>query len=150
MKERLTIGCRARVKTLEEKIKQEGPGFFANEDHWRKEYGGREVLLTERSHGGEFSAIVLGKDVDKLEKEKTGIVDNEIAWISEDDLILVNKDFEENLDFIDWYQEHEDDFCPDCLTWRPDSLTWRPDQSSSCPNKSCPSHFEDQILSPLE
>jgi hypothetical protein len=138
MKTRLTVGCRARILTLKEKLKQEGPKFPANENFWRKQYGGHEVLLIERCTNGDFSALVLGKEVKELKKEDHRTVIDSIAWVSEDDLKLVDQNFNANLDFIDWYQEHEDEFCPDCGVWFPEnSLT---DDDVQCPNKECPGY----------
>lgn len=132
---RLTVGCRTRILTIEEKPKQTGSGFVSNEDSWRKEFGGREVLLVERSHGS-FDVLLLGEGVRTLEKEKAGIVDDEMAWIDEDDMELIDRDFTTNLDYIDWYQEHADDFCPDCRVWFPDNGR----DDASCPNQKCYSH----------
>jgi hypothetical protein len=118
---RLTIGCRARILTLIERPSRNGKkGHFLNEDSWRRNYGGREVLLIERTTGGDFSVMLLGKGVTKLKRKDPNTVVNKMAWIPEEDLVLVDRNFDKNLDFIDWYQEHEDDFCPDCGTWFPD------------------------------
>jgi len=134
-KHRLTIGMRARILTLQEKPKKNRH----DASFWCEEYGGRDVLLTERNSSGSFAAMVLGKGVTKLEKEKTGIVANEVAWVDEDDLILVGRDFDANLDFIDWYKEHEYDFCPDCLAWRPEN-----EFDEQCPNEKCPGRLYDE------
>jgi len=118
-KERLTIGCRARVLTIKKKPKRTGPNYYANEDSWRKEYGGREVLLTERISGGAFSVMLLGKEVTELKTEDSKTVADEMAWVPEEDLELINRDFDTNMEFIDWYQEHKYEFCPDCGAWFP-------------------------------
>ncbi len=133
---RLTIGCRARIITIEEKPKQTGPGFCSNEDSWRSGYGGREVLLKERSRQS-FSVMLLGEGIKTLEKEKAGIVADEMAWIDEDDLELVDMDFDTNLDYMDWYQEHEDEFCFDCGAWFPENGR----DGASCPNQKCPGRY---------
>lgn len=138
-KGRLTVGCRARILKLKEKPKRKGPEYTSNEDYWRKIYGGHEVLLKTRSSSG-FDVMVLGKGVKKLKKEAPNTVINEVAWVSEEDMELVDKDFDINLDFMDWYQDHEEDFCPDCLAWYPDR--YKP--NAVCPNEKCPSnHLED-------
>ena len=143
---RLTVGCRARILTLEKKPEQKGQNFDSNESDWRKDYGNREVLLKERSSSGGFSVMLLGSDVKDLEREKSGIVDDLMAWVPEGDLELINKDFGTNLDFMDWYEEHGDDFCSDCLGWFPNNGVQDPKtgEDFKCPNKACPSnHPED-------
>lgn len=131
-KSRLTIGCRARM---------------LNTSHWGDDYAGREVLLKERSPGsGDFDVMILGKGVKELEREKSGIVTNEIAWVPESALELIDKDFDTNLDFMDWYTEHEDDFCPNCLAWFPGYD--EPQESGEylkCPNKECPSNNPEDL-----
>jgi len=126
-KQRLTIGCRARI---------------LKESSWYEDIGEQEILLKERSSGGDFAVIVLGKGVKELEKEKTGIVENEVAWVSERDMKLINRDFDTNLDFMDWYVEHEDDFCSDCLGWFPNNGREDPEtgEDFKCPSKECPSN----------
>ena len=136
-KHRFTVGCRARILTLAEKPPQTETkdGHYMNESSWRKDYGDREVILVERSHGT-FTVMLLGEGVKKLKKEDPHTVDDEMAWIDEEDMVLVDKDFDTNLDFIDWYQEHEDEFCGDCGAWFPENgRDW-----FLCPNKECPSH----------
>ncbi len=132
-KQRLTVGCRAHIITIEEKPKQTGPGFYGNEESWREDYGGREVLLVERSHGT-FDVMLLGKGVKELKKKDPHTVVDKMAWIDEEDMVLVDSDFDTNLDFIDWYQEHEDEFCPDCGAWFPKQKM----DEASCPNQKCP------------
>jgi hypothetical protein len=58
-----------------------------------------------------------------------------MAWIPEEDMKLINADFDTNLDFMDWYQEHEGDFCPDCGAWFPDRGRIDPstDKEFECP-----------------
>jgi hypothetical protein len=129
-KSRLTIGCRAKI---------------LNGTRWGEDYGEYEVLLTERSPNSGFAAIVLCKGVKELEKEKSGIVENQVAWIPESALELIDGDFEANLDFMDWYEGHKDDFCGDCGAWFPgnDGLTGKDPKTGEylkCPNKDCPSN----------
>ena len=155
MKERITIGCRVRIKTLEEKPKQTGPGIVGNEESWRKEYGGHDALLLKRTDGGALSVLMLEKGVGKLEKKKAGIVIDSCSWIQEDDMVLVNRNFEENLDFIDWYQKHIYDFCGDCGAWWPGhNRDFAKDPKTGeyvkCPNPDCPSHFEEELLEESE
>lgn len=138
-KPRLIIGCRARILTLREKPTRKGPNFFANEDHWRKEYGKREVLLLKRSHD-RFSVMLLGKRVKELKRKDPKTVDGSMAWVPEEDMVLVNRKFCTNLSFMDWYQENEDNFCGDCGAWRPNDS----EGYGTCLNKKCPgNHLED-------
>ncbi|KKN33243.1 hypothetical protein LCGC14_0805820 [marine sediment metagenome] len=132
-KQRLTIGCRARILTIKEKPKQTGPRFFANESSWRESFGGREVLLVERSQS-DFSVMLLGKGVKDFKRKDPNTADGGMAWVPESDMVLINKDFDTNLDFIDWYQEHEDEFCPDCGAWFPEN----DGMDTVCPNQKCP------------
>ena len=127
---RLTLGCRARFKKTE-----------AHENSWL-EYAGRECLLMERSSIGRFSVLILrkGKNV-PLEKEKTGVIENCVAWVDEDDLEFVDANIDANMDFIDWYQDNRDLFCGDCLAWRPE-------QGKPCPNKDCPGRLYDEGICP--
>ena len=122
-KQRLTIGCRARILTLKEKPKQTSvDGHYMNESSWRRDYGGREVLLAERTSGsGDFSVMLLGKGVKELKRKDPNTIVNQMAWVSEEDMVWVNSDFNTNLDFIDWYQENEEEFCPDCGAWFPEN-----------------------------
>ena len=136
MPKRLTVGMRARFNN-----KKEGDGSDVWRGHPWKEYQGREALLLERSSNGGFSVMVLGKGVTELKKEQTGIVENQVAWVNEEGLDFINADFDTNLDFIDWYQQHKDDFCGDCLAWRPN-------QDEPCPNEDCPGRLYDEGLCP--
>ena len=126
-KSRLTIGCRAKILP---------------NGNWGGGYGGYEVLLKERNSSGGFGVMILGKGVKNLEKEKSGIVENEVAWVEEEDMELINSDFDTNLNFIDWYRCHTYDFCPDCLDWFPDNGREDPKTGEDfrCPNKDCPSN----------
>jgi hypothetical protein len=133
-KPRLIVGCRARFLTLKEKPARRGPKYFHDEEHWRREYGGREVLLLERS-GGSFSVMLLGKGVKKLKKKDPKTVTNRMAWVPEEDMVLIDCNFEANMDFIDWYQENEENFCGDCGVWRKDK--------DPCPNEDCPGNHEE-------
>ena len=132
---RLTIGMRCRIKTLKEvPSRNNKKGFVGNEDTWRRDYGGQQVLLQERGSDSSFSVMLIDKkfaDERILPKETTGVIENEMAWISESDLVFVNADFDANLDYMDWYQEHEHDFCGDCGEWYPN-------RGERCPNKKCP------------
>ena len=100
---KLTIGYRCRIKST---------------SSWNKNwgYGDREVLLQERS-GGEFSVLVLKKGENVPLDKHWETVDNSIAWLTEDDLELVDKKIATNIKFMDWYEEHEEEFCPDCGYW---------------------------------
>jgi hypothetical protein len=140
---RLTVGMRARIKTLKELPSRDGkPGHFDNESSWRKSYGSREVLLVERTTNGDFSVYLLGTKLLKKRNSKT--VENRMAWVPESDLVFVDADFETNLDFIDWYQNHEDEFCGDCGAWFPKNGI----HGEVCPNKKCPGRLYDSGLCP--
>lgn len=135
-KKRLTVGCRARILPPAPKNKKDSRRF---EKSWREHYPNREVLLVERISGGSFSVLLLvdGTNV-PLTMGKKNVVDNQIAWVSEEDMELVDMDFNTNLDFIDWYEEHEEYFCPDCGEWTGGELSCL-DIDFKCPNKQCPS-----------
>jgi hypothetical protein len=132
----LTVGYRARILPAKSESLKEHQSF------WREVYANREVLLIERNRGAnEFSAMVLreGKYV-PLKKRDGKTVDDQIAWVSENELVLVDTDLKANLDFIDWYQLNDDKFCPDCGVWFPNNGL----SGHSCPNKKCPSHKLDK------
>ena len=135
---RLTIGFRARIK----------PGTSWDKD-W--EYGNREVLLVERSSGGDFSVMILKEGVNvPLLRENDCPVRNEVAWVDEDDRELVDKDLDTNMDFIDWYQEHRDDFCGDCGVWFPNNGAIDPatDEEHVCPSEDCSGRLYDSGICP--
>lgn len=96
---KLTIGCRAALK---------------KGSHWAKDFeAGRHVILRKRS-GTDFAAFVLPKGfTGKLEKD-IRLFDNSVAWVGEEELELVDCDFATNLPIMDWYDEIEEDICPDC------------------------------------
>ena len=130
----LTVGYRARILPAKPESLKEHQSF------WRKVYANREVLLIERNHGAnEFSAIVLREGVNVPLKKRDGkTVDDQIAWVPENELVLVDTNLEDNLNFIDWYQLNEDKFCPDCGVWFPNNGL----DGHSCPSKKCPSRKE--------
>jgi hypothetical protein len=135
---RLTIGMRC-------KFKKAGEG----EHHWR-EYSERECLLTERSHGS-FAVMILGKGTNvELKKESSETVDNQVAWVDEEELDHIDSDFEANLDFIDWYKNHDYDFCGDCGGWFPnhDKIDPVTDEEHICPNEKCPGRLFDSGICP--
>ena len=130
---RLTIGMRARFKPDSRYAKEYGC-----------EAGGNEVLLQERSSGGDFSVMILGQK--ELKKKDSTTVDNQLAWVEEDALEFVDADFETNLDFMDWYQANEDNFCGDCGVWRPWEDLEDPHaefEETLCPNEKCPGRKMD-------
>ena len=95
--------------------------------------------------------MVLGKGTNvELKKEDSGTVINQVAWVDEEELDHINSDFDANLDFMDWYQEHEDDFCGDCGVWFPDNGKIDPatDEDHVCPNKECPGRLYDSGICP--
>ena len=134
-KQRLTVGHRARILPPKSNNKD---NLQCHDGFWRKTYAGHEILLLERVHGaGEFSVMVLKKGTNVLLKKRNGsIVEDQVAWVPETDLELVDTNLEANLNFIDWYQLNEDKFCPDCGRWFPNNGL----QGHSCPNKKCPSY----------
>ena len=126
MQKRLTVGCRARIKPS---------------SSW-KDHGcaKREVLLTERS-GRKFAAMVLpeGKEV-QLIKPKVGeesFVQNQIAWVAEEDLELVYREFDTNLELIDWAQENDENFCPDCSVFLGEDPAPNWEGDYICPKCGC-------------
>ena len=133
-KRRLTVGHRARILTLKEKPKRTGPGYYHNEHDWRKDFGGRHVLLTERGCSG-FAVMLIGKGVKKLWRRDSRTITNQMAWVPEEDMELINSDFDTNLDFMDWYEAHARDFCPECRAWFPDRGRVIPgtDKDYKCP-----------------
>ena len=134
---RLTIGMRARVLTLTELSKKLGKKCKADNYFWNVSEGGKHALLKERSSGGGFSILTIGKKWKNeriLPKETTGVIDGGGAWVDEECMEFVNADFDANLDYLDWYEEHEDGFCGDCGEWYPD----RGQKDARCPNKKCP------------
>jgi hypothetical protein len=114
---RLTIGMRCKIKPS---------------SSWYTKGGHNEALLQERS-GDSFSFLGLGQK--ELKKEDPQTVTGGGAWINEDELEHIDSDFETNLDFMDWYEEHEEDFCGDCGAWFPENGSMG---EPSCPNEKCP------------
>jgi len=95
--------------------------------------------------------MVLGKGTNvELKKEDSGTVINQVAWVDEEELDHINSDFDTNLDFMDWYQEHEDDFCGDCGAWFPDNGRYDPitKEDFICPNRECPGRLYDSGICP--
>jgi hypothetical protein len=132
--QRLTVGCRARFKP--EKAKA----------HSWSEYAGHECLLEERSSGGDFSVMILGKGPNApLIKKDPNTVIGQVAWVHESELEFVDANFKVNMDFIDWYSEHEEDFCGDCGAWFPEygSIDPKTHEDRVCPNESCPGRLYD-------
>ena len=117
---KLTIGCRARM---------------LSNDHF-KEYKGYEVILTQRSSGyGSFCALVINPKYNgkPLPIKTTGVIENSIAWIHEQNLKLIDSNFNHNITFMDWYACAEDEFCGDCGEYIGDYWV-----GSNCPNPKCP------------
>ena len=119
---RLTIGMRCRIKP---------------ESSWYEKGGFNEVLLEKRSQGT-FSFLGLGQK--ELKKEDPQTVTGGGAWINEEELEHIDSNFEANLEFMDWYQEHEEDFCGDCGAWFPDNGRQGDEgyEELRCPGKNCP------------
>lgn len=111
---KLTVGCRCRVLPT---------------SYW-KEFHNQEVILIERDKS-KFSFI-------PLENHPEMVTDGSVyydscAWIEEAELELIDKNFEKNLPFIDWVEEHQDDFCPDCGTFVSSST----ENEHICPRCNC-------------
>ena len=91
--------------------------------------------------------MVLGRgDVGRtLKKKDSNTVLNQVAWVDEDELDWVDSNFKKNMEFIDWYSEHKEDFCGDCLAWFPDNGKIDPetDDDYVCPNEKCPGRLYD-------
>lgn len=135
---RLTVGMRAK---------------FTAESHWVKENwfsikAGAEVLIKERSSSAGFSVMLLGQK--ELKKKDPQTVLSKYAWVSEEDLEFVDADFDTNLEFIDWYSEHEDDFCGDCGAWFPENGSMGEEAGAEpyCPNKECPGNLYNSGICP--
>jgi hypothetical protein len=79
-----------------------------------KEYRKHHVILTNRSSGGNFSCLLLGEGVGTPIKVNDETIKGEIAWVSEDDLILYDMEVSRNIKFYDRYKELKDMACPDC------------------------------------
>lgn len=120
IKRTLTVGYRARIKPASD---QEG------RDMIRKWYANHEVLLTERS-SGEFACIVLKKGTNVPLIRDANIVIDEVAWLSPEELEFVDDNVEANIDFIDWYKENEENFCPHCDNFCGEDAT-------NCPKCDC-------------
>ena len=123
---KLTIGMRARFKDN-----------TSWTDEYHKEYRGKECLLEERSNGS-FSVHILGQK--KLIKKDPNTITGGVAWVDEECLEFVDAKFKANLEFMDWYQEHEDEFCGDCGAWFPDNgrMDGKTGDDYRCPNEKCP------------
>ena len=135
-KKRLTVGYRARILTISENLSINGKDSnYSNESSQRLEFGGREVLLHERSSNGDFSVMLIGEGITELEKKDPNTIVDQMAWVSESDMELVNMDLDTNLNFMDWYEENKDNFCPDCGAWFPNRGCWKPatEEDYECP-----------------
>ena len=122
---RLTLGMRAKFVPH--------PGGNTSWD----EFTGQECLLKERSSSGGFAVMVLGQS--ELKKEDPKTIENQVAWVDEGELEFVNADFDTNLEFMDWYQENDDNFCGDCGAWFPHNGMMDPETERDhvCPNEKC-------------
>jgi hypothetical protein len=149
----LTIGMRVRILTAAEMTKKFGKTNPKRNDYfWNQIEGGKHALLQERSNGS-FSILTIGdrwKNKRILPKKTTGVIDGAAAWVNEDAMEFVNADFEANMDYLDWYQEHEDDFCGDCGEWFPKRGATDPKTGKDCrcPNKECPGARWDNVECP--
>jgi len=142
-RKRLTIGMRVRILTIKEMEKKLGKKVKADDYFWNRTDGGKHALLQERSSGGGFSIITIGdkwKNERILPKETTGVIDGGGAWVDEECMEFVNADFDANLDYLDWYQENESNFCGDCGAWK--------GEKDDCSNKKCPGYRWDHGMCP--
>lgn len=120
--EKLTLGYRARIK----------PDSGWGDD----DYANREVILAERSSNDDWSVMVLKEGVNvPLDKHWETVAD-EVAWIHESGLDLVDKNIEANIRFMDWWHEHEEDFCPDC-GYFDENVLIKYDYYPYCPKCNC-------------
>ena len=119
----LTSGYRARIKPTSSWAK-----------NWN--YGNHEVILTERSSNNDFSVMVLKEGVKVPLDHHWETVCDEVAWIHESNLDLVDKDIDTNIRFINWWHEHEEDFCPDCGYFDENVLA-KYDYYPYCPKCNC-------------
>lgn len=96
---RPTVGFRCKLKP---------------DSHWTDDFEpGRHMILTERKDG-EFHVLVLPKGfTGELVKDIT-LIDDSVAWIGEGELDVVDGDLYTNMSFIDWYQNVQENECPDC------------------------------------
>lgn len=79
------------------------------------EYTGYNVILNERS-GSQFSAIVLAKNSSVYELNENSH-ENEIAWLDEEELEIVNTNIKRNMKFVRWYEDNKENNCPLCGTY---------------------------------
>ncbi len=103
MKRRLTVGFKARLK--EHHRTKRSTGYDMSD------VCGMEVLLTERSNSGSFAILILNEKGVTKYKKSCKIIHDSLAWVEEGDLEFINDDVNTNLDFIDWYEDHE---CSKC------------------------------------
>jgi len=80
-------------------------------DRW-EEFKGQDVLISKRN-GNKFNVIVLASGVKEITLEPS-LFEDEAAWFSLDELEFVDNNLEANMAGINWYQEHQDEYCPDC------------------------------------
>lgn len=100
---RITLGYRCRFKK--------------DSKQW-EEYRGYECIPTERDNG-EFEVLVLKKGTNVALDKEDPPYENQVAWVDEKDLEIVDRNISTNMAFVDWLQEHQDDFCPDCGGFTP-------------------------------
>ena len=98
--ERLTIGMRVRVLTLDEMTELKRESCTLN-----KIYQGYHAIIKERYYNT-FSILTINnkwKEERFLPKETPGVIEGGCAWVDKDCLEFINAEFETNLDCIDWY-----------------------------------------------
>jgi len=132
---KLTVGMRARFKVQEVK------------NHSWSDCGGCDCLLEKRSQDS-FSVMILGQK--QLKKKDPKTVVGGVAWVNEEDLEWVDSNFKANMEFIDWYEEHEEEFCGDCGAWFPDNGCYdkKTGKDTVCPNEKCPGRLYDAGICP--
>ena len=125
---RITVGCRCAFKETSRWAK----GKFRDFEPGRQ-------CLVEKRDGSDLAVFVLPKGfTGKITKDIT-LHDNSVAWVDEDDLILIDRDYATNLDFLDWFAEIKEDICGDCGK----HMT---DEEGICPDPECPgNNLEDYI-----
>jgi len=115
---RITVGCRCA---------------FKKDSDWAKSWfePGRHCIIEKRD-GSDFAVFVLSKGFTGPLKRDILLYDNDVAWVPENDLELVDRNYPVNLDFLDWYQEIKEDICGDCCE------AFYDHKRNRCPNPNCP------------
>ena len=71
---------------------------------------GRHAIVNKRS-GRKFAITLLPNNNKKISMKPPP---NQCAWFGAEELTFINNYFAANMAYINWVEDHEDDFCPDC------------------------------------